>query len=288
MIENQKDPPFVVISTWVYALLLVFYPTPFRRKYGPHMAQVFRDCCLKAYHKSGSHGLLSLWALTLFDWFKTVLEEQTQRGTEMTREKYIRLSGWGMILSGISLLLGFLASNMDSVLGRSLMGSEVDRYENISTILIMAGTFLLVLGFVGLLLRYGQQTGRAGKIALVGGAFFGSISLLGGWTLSSDDNVWSWTIWFSSFTMMFVCLTVFGTLTVRKKLLPRWNALPLVAGIGIPIFVLVTGIWEALTPGPDWVNDQGFGLLILLFTAVGIGLLGFTLQGDPPLEGTPA
>jgi hypothetical protein len=287
MSQKPKDPPIVHLSTWVYSLLLVFYPIPFRREYGPHMAQVFRDCCLKVHRQSGTPGMLSLWAITLFDWLKTVLEEQTQRGTAMTREKFIRLSGWGMILSGFSLLLGFLASNMDAILGRSLMGpDEVNRYEAISTFLITAGSLLLMLGFIGLLLRYGEQTGGVGKIVLRSGVLFGLLSITGAWILGVYDVGWAWTTWFISFTMIFVCLSLFGLLTLRQKLLPRWNALPLVAGIGIPLFFLISSIWEIFIDG--WVNDQGVGLMILLITAVSVGLLGFVLQGDSHLEGTPA
>jgi hypothetical protein len=251
------------------------------------MAQVFRDCSLKAHRQYGIPGMLSLWAITLFDWLKTVLEEQTQRGTAMTREKFIRLSGWGMILSGFSLLFGFLASNMDAILGRSLMGpDEVNRYEAISTILIAAGSLLLMLGFIGMLLRYGEQTGGVGKIVLRSGVLFGMLSITGAWMLGVYDVDWAWTTWFISFTMIFVCLSLFGLLTLRQKLLPRWNALPLVAGIGIPLFFLISSIWEIFIDG--WVNDQGVGLMILLITAVSVGLLGFVLQGDSHLEGTPA
>ena len=183
--------------------------------------------------------MLSLWALTLFDWFKTVIEEQSQRGTVMTRKKFIRLCGWGMILSGISLIFGFLASNMESVFGRTLTGREYNRYETISTTLLVATIFLLVLGFIGLLLRYNEQAGRSGKIVLISGVFFGLFSLFGSWMMSIYDSSWAWMIWSLSFMMIFVCLTLFGLLTLRQKLLPRWNALPLLAGIGIPIFVLV-------------------------------------------------
>ena len=100
--------------------------------------------------------------------------------------------------------------------------------------------------------------------------------------MSIYDSSWAWMIWSLSFMMIFVCLTLFGLLTLHQKLLPRWNALPLLAGIGIPIFVLVSAIWEIFNDG--WGNDQGVGLLILLLTAVSIGLLGFVLQGDPPMD----
>ncbi len=250
------------------------------------MAQVFRDCCLKTHRQSGLPGMLSLWAFTLFDWLKTVLEEQTQRGIEMTREKFIRLTGWGKILSGISLLFGFLASNMDFVLGRSLMGREYNRYETILNVLLVAGNLFLMLGFIGLLLGYGKQSGRAGKLSLIGGVFFGLLSMVGALGLGISDSNWTWTTWFLSFAMIFVCLILFGLLTLRQKLLPRWNALPLLAGIGIPICILTSIIWEAYHNG--WVNDLRIGLLILTLTAVSIGLLGFVLQGDLSRESATA
>ena len=206
----------------------------------------------------------------------------------MTREKFIRLTGWGMILSGVSLLLGFLASNMDAILGRSLMGREYERYEAISNVLLITGSLLLMFGLIGLLLRYGKQSGRAGKLALMGGVFFSLLSMLGGWGLSISDTSWAWTTWFIGFTMIFVCLALFGLLTLRQKLLPRWNALPLLAGIGIPLYVLISIIWEALTPGSGWVDDQGFGLLMLLLTMTGLGFLGFILQGDSSLKSATA
>ena len=73
---TNPDPGAVALSTATYRLLLACYPPRFRREFGPHMAQVFRDCCLKTYRQSGTPGMLALWALTLFDWFKTVIEQQ--------------------------------------------------------------------------------------------------------------------------------------------------------------------------------------------------------------------
>lgn len=287
MITPSDDPPSVILSNWVYTLLLFLYPIPFRREYGPQMAQVFRDCCLKAYRQAGLSGMLSLWAITLIDWFKTVIEEQLQRGTQMSRSKFIRLSGWGLFLSGFSILFGFLASNMDAVLSRSLTGIEYNRYETISNLLLVAGILLLVVGFVGLFVRYGDQVGQTGKITLAAGIFFGLSSLVGAWVMSIFDGDWGWTVWFLSFTMVFVCLAFFGVLTIRQKLLPRWNSLPLLAGLGIPLFVLASVIWEQINGG--WTEfDNSVGLVIVIITAVSIGLLGFTLQGDPPREISPA
>lgn len=116
----------------------------------------------------------------------------------------------------------------------------------------------------------------------MGSDFFGLLSMVGALGLGFSDTSWAWTTWFLSFSMIFVCLTLFGLLTRRQKLLPRWNALPVIAGIGFPLYVMISIIWETFIDG--WFSDQGIGLLILLITAVSIGLLGFTLQGDSLME----
>lgn len=59
-------------SDRLYRLLLVAYPAAFRRRYGPEMAQVFRDCA----HDACQHGdLLGLWVHTLGDLLATVPAE---------------------------------------------------------------------------------------------------------------------------------------------------------------------------------------------------------------------
>ena len=131
-------PGVVTISAAAYRLLLIFYPTRFRHDYGPHMAQVFHDCCLKTYHQSGPPGIFALWVFTLFDWFKTVIEEQLNRGTQMTRMKFIRLSGWGMVLAAISLLLTFLPEadiildGLYQTFGAPSTSTQHDLYQSLS------------------------------------------------------------------------------------------------------------------------------------------------------------
>lgn len=68
--------PFLDLSTQFYCALLILYPRPFRDEYGPHMAQVFRDCCRDAYRQSEMIGLLWLWISTLGDLMITALEER--------------------------------------------------------------------------------------------------------------------------------------------------------------------------------------------------------------------
>ncbi len=74
---NTAAPrPFLTLSTQFYCALLILYPRPFRDEYGPHMAQVFRDCCRDVYRQSEMLGLLRLWISTLGDLMITALEER--------------------------------------------------------------------------------------------------------------------------------------------------------------------------------------------------------------------
>jgi hypothetical protein len=65
----------VAASDRLYRLLLFGYPASFRRQYGPHMAQVFRDSVHDAYHCRGMIGLMALWTHTLSDLVATVPQE---------------------------------------------------------------------------------------------------------------------------------------------------------------------------------------------------------------------
>ena len=51
----------VAASVHLYWWLLTVYPRDFRREYGPHMTQVFRDRCLDVVQDRGVAGLMPLW-----------------------------------------------------------------------------------------------------------------------------------------------------------------------------------------------------------------------------------
>ena len=73
---SSPDPLLVRLSISCYRLLLGFFPARFRCEYSPHMVQIFRDSCLTTYRRTGSPGLVPLWAYTFFDWFKIMIEER--------------------------------------------------------------------------------------------------------------------------------------------------------------------------------------------------------------------
>ena len=67
MNTRHAEPPIIAFSVRIYQALLLAYPTRFRQEYGSHMAEVFRDCCLRAFRRGGLNGMTRLWLLTLFD-----------------------------------------------------------------------------------------------------------------------------------------------------------------------------------------------------------------------------
>ncbi len=74
----------VRFSALVYNRLLVLYPQAFRREYGAHMAQVFRDCCREALHTNGITGLWRYWAIALGDRVVSAIAERRQEELSMS------------------------------------------------------------------------------------------------------------------------------------------------------------------------------------------------------------
>ncbi|GGM18235.1 hypothetical protein GCM10010841_27980 [Deinococcus aerophilus] len=68
-------------SVAVYRVLLRLYPTEHRAAYGPHMLQVFQDCCRDMYRQRQSAGLQEMWLSTALDPLKSAFEERTRRGS---------------------------------------------------------------------------------------------------------------------------------------------------------------------------------------------------------------
>jgi len=114
MTGKPRDNPIIVFSVRIYLMLLAAYPIKFRQEYGPHMSQVFRDSCLRAFRQNGTIGVLNLWALTLFDFLRSLIEEYLQKETFMTRSKFIRLSGWSLMLGAVTFSVSTLSALVES------------------------------------------------------------------------------------------------------------------------------------------------------------------------------
>lgn len=278
------DPGMVALSASAYRLLLLFYPTRFRKEYGLHMAQVFRDCCLQTYRHSRPRGMLSLWALTLFDWIKTVIEEQLDRGTEMTRAKFIRLSGWGLILAAISLLLTFPEQIQTGLV--KIFGTPAEivlsRYWLVGWLPMFAAIFLIMMGLLGLRARFRQQASRAAQAALEIGALAGAAAAVT-YLLTVFGLLPSRHLVNIFMAVMFAGLLAFGLATGRARLLPRGNGYAVLAGIWWPLLVIDAYVFPLGTAGyfgqaiPLW-----FTLTIFTLISIPLALLGYALQADAP------
>ncbi|MHB8600938.1 MAG: hypothetical protein ACYDER_29565 [Ktedonobacteraceae bacterium] len=77
------------ISNRTYQLLLTAYPSRFRRSYGRHMAQVFRDCCRDAYQQGGCGSVIALWIATLYDLGTNALGEHVSTLVHDIEEKNV-------------------------------------------------------------------------------------------------------------------------------------------------------------------------------------------------------
>jgi LPXTG-motif cell wall-anchored protein len=93
----------VMFSVRMYQLLLHAYPAKFRQEYGPHMAQVFQDCCLRTINEGGTNGIARLWAVTLLDFLRSVFEQHLQKETDMSKSKLVKSIGIVLMIGGFLL-----------------------------------------------------------------------------------------------------------------------------------------------------------------------------------------
>lgn len=276
MIAGGREHPIVTLSVKVYKALLAAYPSRFRQEYGSQMLMLFHDCCLRAVRQSG---MTKLWAVTLLDLFSSLIEEHTRKETDMTRSKFIRLSGWALMLGAITLLL--------FIVGIYLEYEVYDPFRRFQTfneysllVSIWATPILFAIGMLGLRSRFGGEVGRFGKNILLLGAIGGPVvNILGVYATPRVD--WGWILLFTGNAVILACLTIFGILALRLKPLPRWNGLPLLAGIWYPALFIITLTIQAF--GWDGSPEPIFVAAVTL-QSIALGVLGYILQADVPEE----
>jgi hypothetical protein len=276
MISEPIENPIIAISVRFYQVLLVAYPTKFQQEYGAEMLQVFRDCCLRAFRRSGTNGMLKLWALTLFDFLHSLIEEHLQKETFMTRAKFIRLSGWSLMLGAVTFFVFLLVINPSGPLG-----SIADFGFLLS---VWATPILFGVGLLGLRTRYGDEIGSFGKNVLVLGAIAGPVINIIGITIPQIGS-WGWLLPFTGNAVLLACLSIFGIAALSAKPLARWNGLPVIAGVWYPIIIILTYIFEVMSVSPDALGTPAF--IVIPLQCVLLVVLGYMLQADV-LEETPA
>lgn len=91
-----------IVSTRIYGLLLFAYPRDFRREYGPHMTQVFRDCYRAEKQRTR---VFRLWLNTLVDLLRTAPKERMQNVGEGVVMKAIRNLVIAIVIYAVVLFL---------------------------------------------------------------------------------------------------------------------------------------------------------------------------------------
>ena len=249
MISTSGDIPLVAISVNVYRFLLVAYPARFRQEYGEDMVQLFRDCALRAANQSRYEGMVRLWAVTFLDLIQSLFKEHLQKETNMSKSTFIRISGWALVLAGISFLMIFTAWYLDE--NYPLMHIDKSFFMDLSYIsFAYAGPVFLTIGLLGLRARYSETIGSGGRAVMLFTAVVGLVlSLVGilgadtGLFGGRNDNLWDLIFW--GIALQMIGLTVFGGFAIQRKPLPRGNGLALLSGIlpTILIIALLTDNW---------------------------------------------
>lgn len=233
----------LLISERLYTALLHLYPKEFRAIYGQQMRLTFREACRVAYHRNGAGGLLALWLPTLFDLFKSALEERARQGEiSMSKARLISWAGPLTILVGSIWLVEFIG---DIVLRFGQV--EEERYWDL---FLAFWSFAFILSFVPLLFAlmgarlrfhpYASTLGRLGLALSVTGGAGVIVSMLAHLLLSAiapDPEVrevpWAGYAAVASFWSIWIGYILFGVDALRYRLLPRWNLLPGLLGATI-------------------------------------------------------
>jgi hypothetical protein len=270
----QQSHAVLSFSDHLYRRFLRAYPAEYRQGFSEDMDQVFRDLCREIYEREGLAGFLELWLTTLFDLLKTAIEERSKEVVQMTKEKFVRLSGWALMLAGATFMLGFAIGGQETSFSDPLGGRDAF-IEYSQLVLVPLAMASFTVGMLGMRSRYGAQVGRFGRVSLLVGAVGGAIGFVAaiGLFLLVDGDGW-WITWMFGMLLVLVGLLLFGIAAVRKRPLPRWNALPLITG---SLFLLVPA--AGLITGSDELSVPVLATIFLLIAA-GFVAIGFVVQGD--------
>lgn len=278
IIRSKSDP--VQLSVQLYQKLTLLYPSDFRREYAGPMVQVFRDSCLRANRGGKFAGLLGLWACTLADLLLSVIEQYSNRGAQMTKSRWIKLSGWMLASSSLLILVGWISSLRPDYSPYSALSWPIDRYLKAATAPVSIAAMLFILiGILGLRARYASQVrgiGQAGMLLSLVGAT-GALIGMTGMMLTGTGILWE--VFMLGATVLFAGLSMFGVNCLTSKLLPRLNGLPLI--ISLPWLAVVVGVYIPRAFGRPFITISDFiEGTIFAFSFLGIALVGYLLQSD--------
>jgi hypothetical protein len=227
----------LLVSERLYAALLYLYPKEFRSAYGQPMCLTFRDACRAAYRRHGTLSLLALWLPTLLDLIKSALEERVRQGEiSMSKPRIIAWAGPLTLLVG----LAWLMASIGDFAIRFGLGSD-DEWMGFVTIPFFLSFVPLFFALIGTRLRFHPSASALGRFGLslsVGGCMGVIVSLLAALLLgrvAPNANPPSWLNYAAVACILSIRVgyILFGVDALRRRLLPRWNLLPLLVGLTV-------------------------------------------------------
>lgn len=273
----------LLISERLYAVLLSLYPKEFRAAYGQQMRLTFRDACRAAYHQNGVGGLLALWLPTLLDLFKSALEERARQGEiTMSKSRMIALAGPLTILVGSVWVVEAIG---DLMLRTGAANAEL--FVAFWSIPFFLSFFPMLLALIGTRLRFRHSAGIPGRLGLalsVAGCAGVIVSVLAYLLLSgaaSEVAQYTWVNYAAvvCFLSIRIGYILFGVDTLRRRLLPHGNLLPLLAGLTVVLSLSLD--WFGV---PAFIPSQWGTPFIHFATTGGIWMLLGIAMMDQKIE----
>jgi hypothetical protein len=190
----------------------------------------------------------------------------------MSKSQLIKLSGWAFILGALSFATILIDSDAFAIPGSVI------------------SSILLAVGLLGLRAHYGERVGGFGKSSLLLGAsgpfllvIVVVLGLAGILTVSLITEGF-WILLFGGPAIALLGLTLFGLAALRSKPMPRWNWLPLVAGIWYPVIYILLAVYLFTNDGVYPGEYQTAINIMFSIQCIALCVLGFVLVTDVPKE----
>jgi hypothetical protein len=186
----------------------------------------------------------------------------------------IQMAGGALIWGAVAFVLGILSL---AIGGSKLWGISV-----ILTHLLSMP--LLVAGLLGVRNRYGDQVGWVGKNILWMGAILGPLVTFIGLFGITYGPLPLGILFIIGPAVLHTCLALFGIVALYKRPFPRWNMVPLIAGLWYPILTFAY-IVTSMNTG-DWDGGSDIGILgvvfiiLLIMQGIALAALGYILKSD--------
>jgi len=250
------------------------------------MRLTFRDACRVAYHQNGVGGLLALWLPTLFDLLKSALEERARQG-ELTMLKGPLMASAGplTIVVGALILVGPISDLVQLV--RPPYTEALWEFFHFRTATVSLAVMLPA--FIGTWLRYKESAGGLGRLGLilnVAGCVTFCLALSADFLLDVLQLLEHPTgpnyAMAASIVSILIGHVLFGIDALRYKLLPRWNAMPLLVGLTTPLLGVLSVIIESVLRTDSYQVEITIATLQSATVGLCWVLMGVSMMGQKP------